>query len=287
MKCIFCNADTNDSKSVEHIIPQSFGNSKMILRRGIVCDKCNNYFSVEIENPFLSKDSSKMLRKELEIESKKGKIPTINNFPNEINKIRQISSDTFLYIGLDNDTSKETIRKTVQTFSNYNTIIDKEILQKDCVTCRLLAKMAVEYFVFSLDQSEEACEYVRTDSVFKDIIHYARFDPRMNWDYNVRRYYALNKFHEDKIFDEINWECDLLFTEEGEIYYVVIMFGIEYAINLGGASVDGYKRWLKKYNWISPLYLSKEDRRTNFMKYAKRVFEEDEYKQFLSLTDKK
>ena len=48
MRCIFCGSDTSQSTSVEHIIPESFGNSKAILRKGIVCDKCNNYFSRKV-----------------------------------------------------------------------------------------------------------------------------------------------------------------------------------------------------------------------------------------------
>lgn len=286
MKCLFCNADTTNSRSIEHIIPQSFGNSKMVLKRGIVCDKCNNYFSVEIENPFLSKDSSKMLRKELQIKSKKGNIPNVNDFPDDINKIRQISKNTFLFIDLDHNASEDAIQKTVQTFLEYNAIIDKEIVNKDSITCRLLAKMAIEYFVFYLNQSKDACDYVRTDPAFKSIIQFARYKPKMEWEYNVRRYYSINKFHEDQMFDEINWECDLLFTEEGEVYYVVIMFGIEYAINIGGPSIDGYKRWLEKYGNISPLYLSKEERKDNFMKYAQKAYSMEEYQQFLFLLDR-
>lgn len=287
MKCIFCNADTSNSKSVEHIIPQSFGNSKMVLRRGIVCDKCNNYFSVEIENPFLSKESSKMLRRELEIKSKKGKIPEISGFPNDITKIKQISPDTFLYIDIDKDATEEKIAKTVESFKSYNKVIEQDAIKKDKNTCRLLAKMAVEYFVFLLNQSDDVCDYVRTDPAFKNIIQFVRFNPKIDWDYNVRRYYELNKFHEDVLFDEINWECDFLFTEEGEIYYIVIMFGIEYAINLGGSSVEGYKRWLDKYHNISPLYLPREERESNFKKYARKVYSDNDYKEFLKSLDDK
>lgn len=52
--CIFCNQDSTESKSIEHIIPESLGNDELILDKGIVCDKCNNYFSREIENPVLN-----------------------------------------------------------------------------------------------------------------------------------------------------------------------------------------------------------------------------------------
>ena len=43
--CMFCHKDSSSSKSVEHIIPESFGNKHHYLPKGYVCDKCNNYFS--------------------------------------------------------------------------------------------------------------------------------------------------------------------------------------------------------------------------------------------------
>ncbi|MCH5260230.1 MAG: hypothetical protein J1F18_10770 [Lachnospiraceae bacterium] len=76
--CIFCKQDSTSSKSVEHIIPESLGNDELILDAGIVCDKCNNYFSREIEGPVLNLDGFKRLRFYELIESKRGRIPNCN-----------------------------------------------------------------------------------------------------------------------------------------------------------------------------------------------------------------
>ncbi len=73
MRCFFCKCNTDSSKSVEHIIPESMGNKKYILDKGIVCDKCNNYFSREIEGPIQSYEDIKMLMALEDIWSKKGK----------------------------------------------------------------------------------------------------------------------------------------------------------------------------------------------------------------------
>ena len=40
MICIFCRNE-NNAKSVEHIVPESFGNNFYILPKGVVCDECN------------------------------------------------------------------------------------------------------------------------------------------------------------------------------------------------------------------------------------------------------
>ena len=76
MKCIFCKQDSSTSISVEHIIPESLGGNEY-LRSGIVCDKCNNYLSREVERPFLEDKSIQLLRFEESVPSKKGKIPSI------------------------------------------------------------------------------------------------------------------------------------------------------------------------------------------------------------------
>ena len=59
--CIFCGAESSGSKSVEHIIP-SLGNKEYVLPRGVVCEKCNNYFARKIEGPVLSLDGFRLLR---------------------------------------------------------------------------------------------------------------------------------------------------------------------------------------------------------------------------------
>ena len=48
---IFKDPSTN-SRSKEHIVPQSLGGTEHILPPGVVCDKCNNYFSRAVEKPF-------------------------------------------------------------------------------------------------------------------------------------------------------------------------------------------------------------------------------------------
>lgn len=53
MNCIFCHQPSDNSKSIEHIVPESLGNKKTVLWRGAICDKCNNYFATKIEKTLL------------------------------------------------------------------------------------------------------------------------------------------------------------------------------------------------------------------------------------------
>jgi len=77
-RCIFCKNDSSLSKSVEHIIPESLGNTEHILPKGVVCDKSNNYFSRKLEGTILSYQEFKIDRFHMSVPSKRGKIPSLN-----------------------------------------------------------------------------------------------------------------------------------------------------------------------------------------------------------------
>jgi hypothetical protein len=49
--CLFCQSETEQFLHDEHIIPESLGNRTYVLPKGIVCDKCNNYFA-KLDNYF-------------------------------------------------------------------------------------------------------------------------------------------------------------------------------------------------------------------------------------------
>ena len=52
-------------------------------------------------------------------------------------------------------------------------------------------------------------------------------------------------------------EYDLLYTHGLEIYIILVLFGVEFAMNLGGRLLEGYRGWLENNEWASPLYRGK------------------------------
>jgi hypothetical protein len=54
-------------------------------------------------------------------------------------------------------------------------------------------------------------------------------------------------------------EFDILQTEQLEYYFVLALFGVEMAINVGGPVIDGYLKWLQEHDGVSPLYYGKND----------------------------
>jgi hypothetical protein len=54
--------------------------------------------------------------------------------------------------------------------------------------------------------------------------------------------------------EQVIHESDFLVNPCGEWFFVLAIFGLELAINLGGPEIEGYERWLRENSNASPLY---------------------------------
>jgi hypothetical protein len=77
VRCLFCKDPSDNSRSVEYILPESPGNTTAIPPPGIVCDTCNNYFSRKVEAPLLNSEEISAFRFHQAIPSKRGRIPPL------------------------------------------------------------------------------------------------------------------------------------------------------------------------------------------------------------------
>src|SRR5438128_1420727 len=112
MRCIFCKLDSDFSKSLEHIIPESLGNLEHTLPPGVVCDNCNNYLAREVEKPFLDAPSVIYVRHMQEIPNKRNLVPpltaihlesatVVNMTESEVYPIKERDFDRFVQSILD------------------------------------------------------------------------------------------------------------------------------------------------------------------------------------------
>lgn len=74
-KCLFCLETTGPFVHVEHPIPESLGNDDLFIEPGFVCDTCNQYFGVKVENSVLSTPPFGIERVRADVKTKKGKHP--------------------------------------------------------------------------------------------------------------------------------------------------------------------------------------------------------------------
>jgi hypothetical protein len=153
-KCLFCLSSTLNSRSEEHIIPLAFGSKKKVLPPGIVCDKCNNYFSIKIEKPLLEHPSMRNIRAFYQVANRNGKMPSL------LGSIAGTDLKIGLKLGKDGQImvqpEKESERKGVEEhFHNPTTngsfsplLFSIEMNPPPQLMSRLLAKMAIEAMIY-------------------------------------------------------------------------------------------------------------------------------------------
>lgn len=73
--CLFCKSKKNSFQGEEHIIPESLGNNELILKKGVVCDKCNNGVLAGLDQALVEFDPILFFRTFHGVKSKKNKVP--------------------------------------------------------------------------------------------------------------------------------------------------------------------------------------------------------------------
>jgi hypothetical protein len=124
---------------------------------------------------------------------------------------------------------------------------------------RFLGKVAIEAMASQFLASDPAMLHQLVENTLLDSLrNYVRWgSPRhLEWPFLRRRLYAQNCSFTDQagLQYEVLHEWMFLGTEQGEIYFVLAIFGTEYVINVGGPDLEGYDSWLKGRRFRSPLY---------------------------------
>lgn len=270
MNCIFCHKDSSNSKSVEHIIPESLGNKHHFLPKGYVCDECNHYFAIKIENNLLSQPYFVSLRHRNEILTKKGKLVRQQMiFPEYMKnfEVAMRTTDEGIIYFIDDEELYETINE-----KGIHTMIAPYIPEPDYpnnIVSRFLAKCAYEYFLYNMGKEKyDLCVQellCKESDILKALREYARYGKGEYWHYNQRRIYSEGDvvFNQNEDLDyEILHEMKFFTREhkrlpngyvEAEIYFVMAIAGIEYAICISDPNISEYQKWLEEHKGLSPL----------------------------------
>ena len=256
MRCIFCENDASNSRSVEHIIPESLGNKEHILERGIVCDNCNNYFASKIEEPVLSSIHFRNLRGRQGIANKRGIIPfQYGVFPQAGLPIALRASDQGMSAGAWHEKDEARFVRAVMGISEGTFIVPHSMPIDNRLLARFVAKVGVEAYVANVLKGGLTVDQIIASDELKSVRRFVRRgDSPENWPISRRRIYGEEAiFFEEQASYQVLHEYSLLLTDENEVYAIICIFGEEYAINLGGPSIDGYRRWLSANGDRSPL----------------------------------
>lgn len=278
MKCLFCKNDSTGSKSVEHIVPQTLGNTKWVLPAGVVCDQCNNYFSRKIEQPFFDMTEIKRLRFYEKIPNKKGKIPAIEAIINGNNiSIERVQPKGGYPPCAEFVQIKGNIEEGIMFIPKYD---DGELLNLSRTVSRFIAKIAFESLASKNIDDPEWIDYILCNKELDGMRNYVRFNMGETWPYRVRRIYYVDSEHcfSSGSSYQIIYESDFLmitersyFDENGNetidahLYFIVALWGLEFVINMvdrSEGSLKKYDEWLDGHDYVSFLHYGKNDNST-------------------------
>ncbi|MEM1483428.1 hypothetical protein V6615_00975 [Oscillospiraceae bacterium PP1C4] len=175
------------------------------------------------------------------------------------------------------DVSPDLFHKIVDTSDELQLVvpalIESHLPKQGAITSRFLAKIALEALAERLKGNDGGLDYLIDDQQLDLIRNHARMGTTKEWPYNIRRIYATDaqwQFNDSgDETSQVKYECDFLFPNtdaksaneneciQDELYFIVALWGIEYAINMGGPEIEGYQQWLINHNYISPLHFGK------------------------------
>jgi hypothetical protein len=258
----FCKSNSDSSKSVEHILPESLGNVEHTLPPGWVCDACNNYFAREVEKPFLESAYGTLSRFEMAVPNKRGRIPAVKGLHPQSCTVVEFSyspEDGMLCVGAAEGQNAQRWIASAQSRQPGSFYLPSAIdpPPADKTTSRFLAKLGLEILAKKCISVAGANNEIVNQSELDAIRRYVRLGtPNEVWPVSIRRIYAPD-FHFNDLTHgphQVLHEWMILGTSASEYYAVIAIFGIEYAINLGGPEIDGFIDWLKSHDGRSPLY---------------------------------
>lgn len=261
MKCIFCKCLSDNSKSIEHIIPESLGNKEHYLPKGIVCDSCNNYFAVKIEKPLLELHYFRSVRFRNDIESKKGRLTLDKGIMGGIVSVGKDAQG--LHIMAENPT----VAKGIVNGSIKHMILpfNSEPESNDINVSKFLCKAALESLIYRVGPVQEWLDEVTEHPQLDTIRNYVRYGNKPSfWEYHQRRIYQEgDEFFNENVSKEpyeILHEFNFIYSDEGELFYVLVIMGIEFAVSLSSVEISGYRKWLIQNAGEAPLQTDDEMR---------------------------
>lgn len=250
MKCIFCKSESSTSKSREHIIPESLGNQYYILDKGIVCDSCNNYFSIKIEKPLLEMNFFKQVRHKSNIVSKKGNIPPDKGFMLNPEASIRFHKNKYLdeRIEIDDPKAREILkkRKSVNTFN----VVFAPPNEGNVIISKFLGKVGIEMLAFYSQYYKTPLDEAVNGIHFEEIKRYIRTGNKNEyWPYKSRFLYhpeaGIHNPTEDQYYTIIA-QPELINSESGDIFFQILICGGEFTIDLINPNTTYYSEWLGK-----------------------------------------
>lgn len=241
MVCIFCNDET-ESVSIEHIVPESFGNKHYVMKKGQVCDVCNSRFS-KFEAKALSNSVFVIERARFGVVTKKGKNVKGKIEELDIEGHPEFKEKHITVKGLNPDNFKEFNSET-QVGKLYVKTFDKS----EVATSKLLLKMAFESITKS--RKELLGKYN-----FDELKDYLLNKENAVWPFIVtdtnQDYISVPRYDDKHKLSIIRCHLKFLEDKDGNLLFYFKYGAVSMIINCVDRNIDWIKEFYEIKNDIS------------------------------------
>ncbi len=192
MRCIFCKQNSDSSKSVEHIIPESLGNTKHVLPRGVICDTCNNYFARKVEKVFLESPAIMALRFHQAVPNKRGLVPPLEGLLDPgipVTAYRHLKGPFVGSLGV----GPEALQQLLNSDKGRVIFPLANEPPADTIISRFLAKAGLEAMAQRLLDHAGGLDYLVDEVQLDPVRNHARRGDTRQWPHFSRRIYDTNK----------------------------------------------------------------------------------------------
>lgn len=249
MRCLFCKSDSSTSRSREHIVPESFGNTEHVLEPGVVCDRCNNYLAREVEKPILDSLYFKERRFSMGVPNKRGRVVPLDGLDLQSGTRVKAHADIGEGISISADQDAEAGRffKAPLSQSKGSFVFPTATPLDERALARFVGKVGLEALAYRLIQAGMSHEEL-VDKQDLDLLRnfVRRGSGPGQWSLGRRQVYPSAKvFSDDDACYQLLHEYELLLRPIDAAnglyacYISLVLFGEELVLNLGGPKFDG------------------------------------------------
>lgn len=223
MKCIICDNE-NNSKSIEHIVSESFGNKDYVISIGEVCDTCNARFS-GFENTALSNSVFIFERARFGIETKKG-----HTAKGKLNGI-SVEGDKDFRPGFASvrGLNKENF-KDFDPLTQEGHLVVPAFDKSEVATSKLLLKTGIEALYKSQRKVFNSCN-------FQELKDYLQTNNNIDWpfvtsNYEIDKFESIPRFTDKFKLNKINCYLSYLLVDQNTLLFKFRYGAISMIINL-------------------------------------------------------
>lgn len=252
VRCIYCLSGSDSSRSIEHVIPESLGNTKLVLPPGVVCDGCNNYLSRKVEGPFLNSAQIRKLRFDQAVPSKRGRVPRMEAaVAGGGPAVLARSAGGPIVV-----TFERAADVLCFTDGSRGALLGEEFCTLDSrIWSRFVGKVALGCLAAMSLEHRNEYEWIVDVREFDDLRRHIRRGGLSDWDVHVRRiYHADTAWAEGTGTAQRVWEATLSETRNGLPLFTSAFFGLECTVCLTQPDLSTFRRELITTGGESPLF---------------------------------